>query len=85
MITFRQVVELYANGWDIYANDLLQMIADDERIGSLLLGIAGRRLNLYASNDSSTYLKIASIGPYLLNYLDNLVSVANVYYTPPDI
>ncbi|KAL5279820.1 RAB3GAP2 family protein [Megaselia abdita] len=80
-----QVIELYANGWDSFANDLLQQIVDDEKIGGLLLEIAGRRLNLYASNSQSTYLKIASIGPYLLNYLDNLVSVATVYYTPPDI
>lgn len=79
------MVELYANGWDAFANDLLQQIVDDEKIGGLLLGIAGRRMNLYASNSQSTYLKIASIGPYLLNYLDNLVSVASVYYSPPDI
>lgn len=80
-----QVVELYANGWDGFANDLLQQIVDDEKIGGLLLEIAGRRMNLFASNSQSTYLKIASIGPNLLNYLDNLVSVATAYYTPPDI
>ncbi|XP_043658733.1 rab3 GTPase-activating protein regulatory subunit [Drosophila teissieri] len=68
----RQVVELYAFGYDAEAQMLLQDISDDEELGRLLLEIAGRRLNLYAESSQSTFLKIASVGHQLLAYLDNL-------------
>ncbi|KAH8281881.1 hypothetical protein KR054_003758 [Drosophila jambulina] len=68
----RQVVELYAFGYDAEAQMLLHDIADDEELGRLLLEIAGRRLNLYAESSQSTFLKIASVGHQLLAYLDNL-------------
>ncbi|XP_033156235.1 rab3 GTPase-activating protein regulatory subunit [Drosophila mauritiana] len=68
----RQVVELYAFGYDAEAQVLLQDISDDEELGRLLLEIAGRRLNLYAQSSQSTFLKIASVGHQLLAYLDNL-------------
>ncbi|XP_055370994.1 rab3 GTPase-activating protein non-catalytic subunit isoform X2 [Condylostylus longicornis] len=80
VIKKHQVVEIYAHGWDVYAEELLQDIADKESIGPLLLEIAGRRLNLFASDSSSIFCQVASIGPQLLNYLDNLVSVGRVYY-----
>ncbi|KAH8260306.1 hypothetical protein KR026_009269 [Drosophila bipectinata] len=68
----RQVVELYAFGYDAEAQVLLHEISDDEELGRLLLEIAGRRLNLYAESSQSTFLKIASVGHQLLAYLDNL-------------
>lgn len=55
-------------------------MADDEFIGRMLIEIAGRRLNLYSKTSQQTFLSIASVGQQLLNYLDNLVSVAAVYY-----
>ncbi|XP_030383632.1 rab3 GTPase-activating protein regulatory subunit [Scaptodrosophila lebanonensis] len=68
----RQVVELYAFGYDAEAQVLLQDISEDEELGRLLLEIAGRRLNLYAESSQTTFLKIASVGQHLLQYLDNL-------------
>lgn len=50
----------------------------------MLLEIAGRRLNLYTENSPKGFLKVASVGQQLLGYLDNLVSLAEVYY-PSDI
>ncbi|XP_052851167.1 rab3 GTPase-activating protein non-catalytic subunit [Drosophila gunungcola] len=68
----KQVVELYAFGYDAEAQMLLHDISEDEELGRLLLEIAGRRLNLYAESSQSTFLKIASVGHQLLAYLDNL-------------
>ncbi|XP_059221140.1 rab3 GTPase-activating protein non-catalytic subunit isoform X1 [Stomoxys calcitrans] len=68
----RQIVDLYAHGFDANAEQLLTDIADDEFIGRMLLEIAGRRLNLYANTSQGTFLKIASVGQQLLCYLDNL-------------
>ncbi|XP_075152474.1 rab3 GTPase activating protein isoform X2 [Haematobia irritans] len=76
----RQIVDLYAHGFDANANVLLNDVADDEFIGRMLLEIAGRRLSLYSKTSQGTFLKIASVGQQLLSYLDNLVSVAGVYY-----
>lgn len=76
----KKIVDLYAHGFDANADQLLSDITDDEFIGKMLLEIAGRRLNLYANTSQSTFLKVASVGQQLLNYLDNLVSVAAVYY-----
>ncbi|EDW64165.1 rab3 GTPase-activating protein non-catalytic subunit [Drosophila virilis] len=68
----KQVVELYAFGYDAEAQLLLKDISEDEELGPLLLEIAGRRLNLYAEGSQAAFLKIASVGHQLLAYLDNL-------------
>ncbi|XP_002069254.2 rab3 GTPase-activating protein regulatory subunit [Drosophila willistoni] len=68
----RQIVELYAFGYDAEAQALLHDICEDEELGRLLLEIAGRRLNLLSESSQSTFLKIASVGHQLLAYLDNL-------------
>lgn len=77
---------MYAHGWDRIASELLQSRIGEEEIGKLLLEIAGHRLNLFASGGQRKYFyDIASFGSLILHYLDDLVSVATVYYTPPDI
>lgn len=58
----------------------MRNITDDALIGRMLLEIAGRRLNLYIENSQRAFLKVASVGHQLLRYLDNLVSVTEVYY-----
>ncbi|XP_034471990.1 rab3 GTPase-activating protein regulatory subunit [Drosophila innubila] len=68
----KQVVELYAFGYDAEAQVLLHDISEDEELGRLLLEIAGRRLNLYAEGSQTAFLKVASVGHQLLAYLDNL-------------
>uniref|UniRef100_A0A336MRX7 CSON006231 protein n=1 Tax=Culicoides sonorensis TaxID=179676 RepID=A0A336MRX7_CULSO len=69
-----QIVELYAHGWDPYAELLLQEDLDIKDIGSLLLNIAGRRLNLFTQNDPKATQLIAGAGPILYDYLDILNS-----------
>ena len=66
---------MYAHGFDANAEALLQNIHEDEFIGCMLLEIAGRRLSLYTENSQLRFLKVASVGQQLLNYLDNLVSI----------
>ena len=73
-------MDLYAHGFDSFAEKLLADVTDDEHIGLLLLEIAGRRLKLLSKRSQKYYLKVASIGQHLLNYLDNLVSVAQTQY-----
>lgn len=75
-----KIVDLYAHGFDANAEELLKNVTEDEFIGRMLLEIAGRRLNLHTDNSQRGFLKVASVGQQLLSYLDNLVSVAEVYY-----
>ncbi|XP_063697435.1 rab3 GTPase-activating protein non-catalytic subunit isoform X2 [Culicoides brevitarsis] len=69
-----QIVELYAYGWDSYAEILLQEDLDIQNIGTLLLNIAGRRLNLFTKNDPKAVQLIAGAGPLLFDYLEILSS-----------
>ncbi|KAJ6631749.1 Rab3 GTPase-activating protein regulatory subunit [Pseudolycoriella hygida] len=66
-----QIVELYAHGWDEFAEDILESVLDTQSLGVLLLKIAGRRLNIYTRN-TSTYAQVASVGPLISDYLDTL-------------
>ncbi|XP_055641672.1 rab3 GTPase-activating protein non-catalytic subunit [Toxorhynchites rutilus septentrionalis] len=72
-----QVVELYAHGWDTYAEELLENTIPDLAFGSLLLAIAGRRLNLHTKTSSRIWSQVATVGPLLTNYLDNLIDNEN--------
>lgn len=71
----KQIVELYYYGWDPYAETLLEQDLDIKNIGSLLLSIAGVRLNLFIKDDPKALQLIAGAGPLLFDYLDTLVSV----------
>ncbi|XP_061394474.1 rab3 GTPase-activating protein non-catalytic subunit [Musca vetustissima] len=75
----RQIVDLYAHGFDANAELLLNDIAEDEFIGRMLLEIAGRRLHLYSNKSQGTFLQIASVGQQLLSYLDNLNDTSGDY------
>ncbi|XP_059616459.1 rab3 GTPase-activating protein non-catalytic subunit [Phlebotomus argentipes] len=65
-----QIVELYAHGWDNYAEQLLEDVTDTQDLGILLLEIAGRRMILFPKvlpiNKQGTY------GTQLADYLDSL-------------
>ncbi|XP_058455184.1 rab3 GTPase-activating protein non-catalytic subunit isoform X2 [Malaya genurostris] len=75
-----QIVELYAHGWDAYAEELLENIVPDQALGNLLLAIAGRRLTIYTKTNPRVWGQVAAVGPLLTDYLDTLVSVGKVYY-----
>ncbi|KNC27812.1 Rab3 GTPase-activating protein regulatory subunit [Lucilia cuprina] len=74
----RQIVDLYAHGFDANAEELLKNVSEDEFIGQMLLEIAGRRLNLYTEKSQTGFLKVASVGHQLLGYLDNLRETSNM-------
>lgn len=78
---FSQIVELYAYGWDSYAEEQLESVLDTESLGSLLLKIAGRRLNIFTKNSPNAYIQVAAVGPLVTDYLDTIVSVGKVFYT----
>lgn len=59
----------------------METIIETQDFGSLLLKIAGRRLNSLTKNSPSKWSTVAAIGPLLTDYLDNLVSVGKVFYT----
>ncbi|XP_055540151.1 rab3 GTPase-activating protein non-catalytic subunit isoform X2 [Wyeomyia smithii] len=75
-----QIVELYAHGWDVYAEELLENIVPDQALGKLLLAIAGRRLTVHTKANPRLWGQVAAVGPLLTDYLDTLVSVGKVYY-----
>lgn len=74
-------MELYAHGWDEYAEEQLESVLDTQPLGSLLLKIAGRRLNIFTKNTPNAYAQVASFGPLVTDYLDTIVSVGTVFYT----
>ncbi|XP_058058516.1 rab3 GTPase-activating protein non-catalytic subunit [Anopheles bellator] len=76
-----QIIELYAHGWDSYAQELLSNVIPDQTFANLLLTIAGRRLALYTKANPTVWGQIAAVGPLLTDYLDTLVS--NDRYGPP--
>ncbi|XP_062561566.1 rab3 GTPase-activating protein non-catalytic subunit-like isoform X2 [Armigeres subalbatus] len=72
-----QIVELYAHGWDSYAEELLENIVPDQTLGNLLLTIAGRRLTMHTKANPRIWGQVAAVGPLLTDYLDTLISSDN--------
>ncbi|EAT38427.1 AAEL009668-PA [Aedes aegypti] len=72
-----QIVELYAHGWDSYAEELLENIVPDQALGNLLLTIAGRRLTMHTKANPRIWGQVAAVGPLLTDYLDTLISSEN--------
>ncbi|XP_065095056.1 rab3 GTPase-activating protein non-catalytic subunit isoform X2 [Ochlerotatus camptorhynchus] len=72
-----QIVELYAHGWDTYAEELLENIVPDQAFGNLLLTIAGRRLTMHTKANPRLWGQVAAVGPLLTDYLDTLISSDN--------
>uniref|UniRef100_A0A1L8DVY2 Putative rab3 gtpase-activating protein non-catalytic subunit n=1 Tax=Nyssomyia neivai TaxID=330878 RepID=A0A1L8DVY2_9DIPT len=65
-----QIVELYAHGWDTYAEDLIEDVTETQDLGILLLEIAGRRLILFPK--VSAINKQGAYGTQITDYLDSL-------------
>uniref|UniRef100_A0A1B0FY92 Rab3 GTPase-activating protein non-catalytic subunit n=1 Tax=Phlebotomus papatasi TaxID=29031 RepID=A0A1B0FY92_PHLPP len=65
-----QIVELYASGWDSYAEELIEGVTETQDLGILLLEIAGRRLLLFPK--VSPINKQGAFGTQLADYLDSL-------------
>lgn len=69
-----QVLQLFSNGFDSIAEELLPSITELNKLGPDLLVIAGKRLHQYVSSSSDLGEKIAALTPSLTKYLDLLVS-----------
>ncbi|XP_044732271.1 rab3 GTPase-activating protein regulatory subunit [Chrysoperla carnea] len=67
-----QVVQLFQNGFDSLALELLPSITDTSSVGSALLAIAGRRLLNLIVNSSNPSEQMAALSPKLTTYLDTL-------------
>lgn len=74
------MITLYVNGYDSYAEELLEKIRDREKISSILLDIAGQRLNLHLRENKGFWAQVSASGTLVTNYLDSLVSVGKTYY-----
>lgn len=67
-----QVLELYINGYDDLAEELLEKVPSRESIVRQLLDIAAKRLNLYLDVNKSGWRHVASGGSLLTNYLETI-------------
>lgn len=75
----QQIVQLYAYGWDSYAEALLELEKQVKNIGPQLLAIAGQRLKLFTQNDPKAVAHIAGAGHMLFDYLEKLVSFSILF------
>ncbi|KRT79269.1 hypothetical protein AMK59_8750 [Oryctes borbonicus] len=67
-----QLVQLYINGFDSVAEELLPAIKDVEDLGPRLLEVAGKRLAQFMTSSPDLSLKIGAFSTTLTQYLDTL-------------
>lgn len=67
-----QILQVYAHGWDGFAEDLMEQYLDVKNIGSPLLSIAAQRLSQYTRKDHKALQIIAGAGSILFDYMDVL-------------
>ncbi|KAK5645471.1 hypothetical protein RI129_006771 [Pyrocoelia pectoralis] len=67
-----QVVQLFLNGFDSIAEELLPTLAEINKLGPDLLIVAGKRLHQFISSSQDLGEKMSALTPALTNYLDSL-------------
>ncbi|KAI4460587.1 rab3-gap regulatory domain [Holotrichia oblita] len=67
-----QIVQLYINGFDSIAEELLPAINDLSDLGPRLLEVAGNRLSQYMTSSPDLSEKIGAFSTTLTQYLDTL-------------
>ncbi|KAK4875899.1 hypothetical protein RN001_012321 [Aquatica leii] len=67
-----QVIQLFLNGFDSVAEELLPSLTDSNKLGPDLLIVAGKRLHQFISSSDDLSEKIAALSPALTKYLDSL-------------
>ncbi|XP_017879707.1 rab3 GTPase-activating protein non-catalytic subunit isoform X3 [Ceratina calcarata] len=67
-----QVCQLYVNGFDRIAEDVVAAVNDVEKLAEDLLPIAGRRMMAYLSKTPDLLKEVARISPTLTKYLESL-------------
>ncbi|GJQ87312.1 hypothetical protein Trydic_g17361 [Trypoxylus dichotomus] len=67
-----QIVQLYINGFDSVAEELLPAVNDAEALGLRLLEVAGKRLSQFMTSSPDLSEKIGAFSTTLTQYLDTL-------------
>ncbi|XP_054006730.1 rab3 GTPase-activating protein non-catalytic subunit [Hylaeus anthracinus] len=71
-LRIHQVCQLYVNGFDRLAEEVVTAVNDLENLGANLLPIAGRRVMTYLSRTPDLLEEISCINPALTKYLESL-------------
>lgn len=71
-----QIVQLYINGFDSVAEELLPVINNSSDLGPRLLEVAGKRLSQFMTSSPDLSEKIGAFSTTLTQFLDTLVSIA---------
>ncbi|XP_046609657.1 rab3 GTPase-activating protein non-catalytic subunit [Neodiprion virginianus] len=78
-LRIHQVCELYINGFDRLAEEILTAVNDTEGLAVNLLPIAGRRMMAYLSKTPDLLEEISRISPTLTTYLEGLCNPSAAY------
>ncbi|XP_043278054.1 rab3 GTPase-activating protein non-catalytic subunit isoform X2 [Venturia canescens] len=71
-LRMHQVCQLYINGFDRLAEEVVTAVNDTESLGADLLPIAGRRMMDYLSKTPNLLEEVSRISPNLTQYLESL-------------
>lgn len=78
-LRIQQVCQLYINGFDRLAEEVLMAVNDTESLAANLLPIAGRRMMAYLSKTPDLLEEVSRISPTLTTYLEGLCLSGTVY------
>ncbi|XP_034944441.1 rab3 GTPase-activating protein non-catalytic subunit [Chelonus insularis] len=71
-LRIHQVCQLYINGFDRLAEEVMTAVNDTEILAENLLSIAGRRMMVFLSKTPDLLEEVSRISPALTQYLENL-------------
>ncbi|XP_012144641.2 rab3 GTPase activating protein [Megachile rotundata] len=71
-LRIHQVCQLYVNGFDRLAEEVVTAVNDTEKLAADLLPIAGRRMMAYLSKTPDLLEEVSRISPALTKYLESL-------------
>ncbi|XP_014472926.1 PREDICTED: rab3 GTPase-activating protein non-catalytic subunit isoform X1 [Dinoponera quadriceps] len=71
-LRIHQVCQLYVNGFDRLAEEIMTAVSDVERLAADLLPVAGRRMMAYLSRTPNLLEEVSRISPALTRYLESL-------------
>ncbi|KAF5303848.1 hypothetical protein FQR65_LT08105 [Abscondita terminalis] len=67
-----QIIQLFLNGFDSIAEELMPSLTELNKLGPDLLIVAGKRLHQFITSSNDLGEKIAALSPALTKYLDSL-------------
>lgn len=75
-----QIVQLYSNGFDSIAEELIPAVNDANELGMQLLTVASKRLAQFLSLSPNLSTNISALSPYLTKHLQSLVSHTFIFF-----